>query len=440
MQTTPPRRAALHTLGCRLNQAETAAIRRSLEAEGYRIVPWGEEAELCVLNSCTVTAQSDAKARQALRALRRRYPHAKLALVGCYAQTQGDLLAEQGLADLILGNRDKMDVAGFLPRLEGAGGPLVSRPRIPRAPFRLKTFASLDGRTRAALKVQDGCDFMCTFCIIPTARGRARPRALDNLLDEARALAAAGAREVVLTGVNVGTFAGDEGGLVEVVDHLDALPGLARIRISSIEPTTVEPGLLERMADPAHRLVPYLHLPLQSGCDRVLAAMRRRYTAAGFCAFAEDALARVPGLCLGTDVLVGFPGEDDAAFEETRALLETLPFAYFHVFPYSERTGTPAVRLPDKVKAGTRQRRVAVLNALSAAKRKAFHARHEGATRTVLFEQAKTPGLARGLSENYIRVEVPTSDPAALRNRLLPVRLGASQGAAMAGELLREAG
>ncbi len=447
--TEPPsiKRAALYTLGCRLNQAESAAIRRSLEEDGYRIVPWGSPAEVCILNSCTVTAESDAKARRALRSVRRRCPDAKLALLGCYAQTQGSLPEVRGLADLILGNRDKMEVVSFLARVEPGGDPLVSRPHIPREPFVLQTFASVEGRTRAALKVQDGCDFMCTFCVIPTARGRARARSMENLLAEAGRLTGEGVKEIVLTGVNVGTYQQGGEGLVAMVDRLDELPGLARIRISSIEPTTVEEGLLERMADPAHRLAPYLHLPLQSGSGRVLEAMRRRYHATAYRAFAEAALAAVPGLCLGTDVLVGFPGEDEEAFEATRALLAALPFAYFHVFPFSERKGTPAHRMEDKVAPPILRRRAAVLRALGETKRREFQERHAGGTMTVLFEQPKEAGIAQGLTENYIRVEVPVQDPARLRNRLLPVRLGAPPapatpggGSSVPGELVEPAG
>ncbi len=438
LENQTPRRAALHTLGCRLNQAESAAIRRSLENAGYEIVPWGEEAEVCVLNSCTVTARSDAKSRQALKAVRRRYPQARLALLGCYAQTQGDRLAGLGIADLILGNRDKMNVAAYLPRLEAGGAPLVERPRISRQPFTMDTFAAVDGRTRASLKIQDGCDFMCTFCIIPAARGRARARALENLLAEARALAAAGVQEVVLTGVNLGTYAEGGATLVEVVDRLNDIGGLARIRISSIEPTTAAEGLLERMADGGHGLLPFLHLPLQSGSATVLKAMRRRYGPAAWRGFAEAALKRVPGLCLGTDVLVGFPGEDDDAFQDTHGLLAALPFAYFHVFPYSERAGTPAVRLPGKVPAGTRRRRAAVLQNLSAEKQRAFQESFRGQVRTVLFEQGRADA-AKGLTDNYIRVEVPGAGGSALRNRLLPVRLLAPGADAMQGELAASA-
>lgn len=426
------KRAALLSLGCRLNHAETQAIRGRLEAAGYEIVEWGGEADVMVLNSCTVTAQADAKSRHALRAARRENPAARLAVVGCYAQLNATRIAAQGLADVVVGNGDKLGVVELLDAAPGTV-PVIAAGRIPRAPFAYEFLAAGGGGTRAHVKVQDGCDFMCSFCVIPAARGRARARQLANVLAEAEALAASGAREIVLTGVNVGTYAESGATLLELMDRLSGLPGLERIRIGSIEPTTVPPGLLERMADAGHKLAPFLHLPLQSGSDAVLVAMRRRYTAAEYRRFAEDALAKVPGLCLGTDVMTGFPGEGDEEFGETFGFLERLPFAYFHVFPYSERHGTAAARMAGAVPVPTRQRRAAALRALSEAKQLAFHRRFIGQTLPVLFEQPRRPDLAEGYTANYIRVRVPHPHAAALRNRLLPVHLAEAGVEAVAG-------
>lgn len=441
----PRPRAALESLGCRLNHAETELIRQRLERAGYRIVPWGEPAEVLVLNSCTVTAEADATTRQALRRARRTHPAARLAVVGCHAQLHAEALAKEGLADVIVGNGDKLAVVDHLLAPATPGAP--SLPRIVLAPMTRAAFAldfdpgslrSEDGGTRAHLKIQDGCDFMCSFCIIPKARGRARPRSLDNLMAEAAALAERGAKEIVLTGVNLGTFEAQGVALPQVVDRLDALPGLARVRIGSIEPTTVDEGLLERMASPSHKLVPFLHLPLQSGSDAILTAMRRRYTAAQYAAFAERALARVPDLCLGADVMAGFPGEDDTAFGETFALVARLPFAYLHVFGYSPRPGTPAARMPAPVPAPVRDRRVAALRALSEAKRLAYHRRFLGRQVEVLFEKPRRPGLAEGYTERFVRVQTPAPDAAALRNRILSVRLIEAGPHAVAGEIVRE--
>ncbi len=459
-------RAAVHTLGCRLNMAESDHLRRQLEAAGYEVVPWGEPVDVAVVNTCTVTAQADAKSRQAVRAARRGNPQARVAVTGCYAELQATHLAQAGAADLVVGNGEKLNLMAHLDALPtrvtagntgadpqpGAAPPVarIVAPRIAREPFTVPGFdperlgaapfapeqlITSEGGTRAHLKIQDGCDFMCTFCVIPTARGRARPRRLDNLRAEGEALAAAGVREVVLTGVNLGTYALEGADLLTVVDTLAALPGIERVRVSSVEPTTVDEGLLERMAEPGHALVPFLHLPLQSGNDAVLAAMRRRYTAAAYVAFAEAALARVPELCLGTDVMAGFPGEDDTAFADTVALLEALPLAYCHVFPYSERSGTPAPRLPGKVPAALRQRRAAMLRSLSNAKRHAYHRRFVGRTLPVLFERSPLSGQAHGYTENFIRVVVPVRDAAALRNSVRPVRLLEAGAERMAGVL-----
>lgn len=423
----------------------------SLRQAGYAVVPWGEAADLLVLNSCTVTSVADAKGRQWLRSVRRRHPQALVAVVGCYAQTDGDALAAAGLADVVVGNGRKLALADILMEQQmeqqaarqavapdasaAADLPLVLREPIPRTAFTLEHFAASDAGTRGHLKVQDGCDFMCSFCIIPVARGRARARTLDNLLAEAEALAASGVQELVLTGVNLGTYAHEGRTLTDVVDALDGVAGVARLRISSIEPTTVDPGLLARMADPAHSLVPYLHLPLQSGAASVLAEMRRRYSPDDYRAFAEQALGQVPDLCLGTDVMVGFPGETDADFAQTRALLAGLPVAYAHVFPYSPRPGTRATRLAEPVPPALRNRRAAELRQLSDSLRRRFHQGHMGRVLPVLFERGRAADQAVGLTPNYIRVQVAHHDPAALAGRILPVRLLEAGTHVVAGEL-----
>ncbi|HUJ74669.1 MAG TPA: tRNA (N(6)-L-threonylcarbamoyladenosine(37)-C(2))-methylthiotransferase MtaB [bacterium] len=438
----PPLRAALQSLGCRLNHAESDLLRQRLLAAGYALVPWGEPAEVAIVNSCTVTVQADADTRQALRQARRAHPQARVAVVGCAAQVGAATWTHAGLADLVLGTADKLSAVERLGRMLPGAPPVVAVARPPRTPFTLDwnglpepaegAPASL---TRAHLKVQDGCDFMCSFCIIPQARGRGRSRALEDLVAEAEARAAGGALEIVLTGVNLGTYAERGASLLEVVDRLDAIPGLARIRISSIEPTTVPVGLLERMVQPGRKLVPFLHLPLQSGADRVLQAMRRRYRRDQYAQFAQRALQQVPDLCLGTDVLVGYPGEEDADFAETLALARDLPFAYLHVFTYSARPGTTAATRVDTVPGQTIRRRAALLRALSEDKRRAFHRLHVGRVLPVLMERPRAATLAEGYTANYIRVRVPCADAFRLRNRIVPVRLLEAGGAAMSGEL-----
>ena len=429
--TATRRRAALHTLGCRLNQSETQALAEQLTAQGYDLVPFGEDADLGIINTCTVTHEADAKSRQMIRGFIRRNPNAYTAVVGCYAQMGHAALRTIPGIDLIVGNQEKMNLLHYVA--EGKNdAPIVVRDRIVRDDFTLDFPEEQAIRRRANLKVQDGCDFMCSFCIIPFARGRARSRALPNVLDEARSLVARGARELVLTGVNIGTYGWNDRDILAVVDALDGIEGLDRIRISSIEPTTIPEALFERMADPAHALVPYLHIPLQSGSDAVLSRMKRRYTRAEFEGFIAKAAAAVPDLGIGTDVLVGMPGETDADFEETCAVLTDGPIAYAHVFKYSEREGTPAVKYPDKVPADTMQRRSARVRAISERKRQVFARARVGQEVEVLFEHAEQ-GFWSGYTGNYIRVAARSNED--LTNRLATVRVAEVIGDIAYGEL-----
>jgi len=413
------KRAALHTLGCRLNQSETAMIVERLQEAGYDVVPFGEPAHLGIINTCTVTGEADAKSRQLVRSFIRKNPGAYTAVVGCYSQIGHEALAEIEGIDLIVGNQEKLNVLHYVA--EGKNErPLIVRDRIDRDDFSIEVTGAVGLGRRANLKIQDGCDFMCSFCVIPFARGRARSRELDNLVEEARRLAERGAKELVLTGVNVGTYAYRGAGIVDVVDRLAELPGVARIRISSIEPTTIPEDLFDRMNDPGHALVPYLHIPAQSGSDRVLALMKRKYTRAEYLEFVERAHAAVPGLYIGTDLLVGTNGETEPDFEDTCSLLREGPIDYAHVFKYSERHGTAALRLPGQVDAGDKNRRSARLRRISAQKRARFYELHLGRSVEVLFEQQEN-GYWSGYTGNYVRVAARS--PEQLENEIRPVRL-----------------
>ncbi|HNT87047.1 MAG TPA: tRNA (N(6)-L-threonylcarbamoyladenosine(37)-C(2))-methylthiotransferase MtaB, partial [Candidatus Hydrogenedentes bacterium] len=367
-----PRRAAIHTLGCRLNQAESALLAETLTAAGYALVPFGEPADLGIIHTCTVTREADAKSRKLVRQFIRANPHAYTAVIGCYAQMGPAALAAIPGIDLIIGNQEKLHLLDHVAAGKNKT-PLIVRDRFVRDDFTID-FAATDTplTRRANLKVQDGCDFMCSFCIIPFARGRARSREIENVIEEAESLVRRGARELVLTGVNLGLYDYAGRSILDVIDRLNDIEGLARIRVSSIEPTTVPEGLLERMADPGHRLVPYLHLPMQSGSSRVLEAMRRKYTREEFLAFARMAADRVPDIGIGTDILVGFPGETDADFEKTCMLFEESPCFYAHVFKYSEREGAAASRMPHAVDPSAAGRRSARVRRISAIKERAF--------------------------------------------------------------------
>jgi len=421
-QTEQVKRAVVHTLGCRLNQAESQMIKDRLAAAGYVVVPFGSEADLGIINTCTVTREADTKCRKAIRQFVSRNPEAYTAVIGCYSQMGAAVIAEIPGVDLIVGNQDKFAVLDHVGQGKNER-PLILRDRISKTDFSLSYAGDIPFDKRANLKVQDGCDFMCSFCIIPFARGRARSRDWDNTLGEAKAAAQRGIKELVLTGVNIGTFDNRGRDIVDLVDALNQIQGLLRVRISSIEPTTVPVELYARMADPEHSLLPYLHLPLQAGSDNVLKLMRRKYSISEYRGFAQEAVKRVPGLCLGTDIMVGFTGETESDFEETCSLFLELPFAYTHVFPFSEREGTLVMQRQDGwVPMEERSRRCTHLRRLSEKKRYDFMEERIGQTAKVLLEDPRDDGFP-GYTENYIRVRVP-SPGHDIRNELVTVKLG----------------
>lgn len=430
------KRASLHTHGCRLNQSETLLIEQRLKEEGYRIVPFGEEAELGIINTCTVTNLADAKCRQSIRQFIRRNPRAYTAVVGCYSQMGTKEIAEIEGVDLIIGNQEKMSVVDFVGQ-EKNERPVIIRDRISSEDFSIHFVGDAPFNQRANLKIQDGCSFVCSFCIIPFARGASRSRDLANLLAEARAKVAQGVREIVITGVNIGTYRTAEGDLLRVVEELNALEGIDRIRISSIEPTTIPTELFAWMRDEQHALLPFLHIPLQSGCDKVLRDMRRRYTVGEYTDFLQLAKASVPEAYFGTDLMVGFPGETEAEFEETCRVFLDNPFHFCHVFSYSERQGTLAGRRKDQVAVKERQRRSAHLRRLSAKKRYDFYGQHVGREMVVLFENAK-PDHWPSYTDNYIRVVVPREAAGGedLANRLGRARLSRLAADFVEGELV----
>jgi threonylcarbamoyladenosine tRNA methylthiotransferase MtaB len=417
---TPPKRAALHTLGCRLNQTETVLLTEKLAEAGYTIVPFGEAADLGVIHTCTVTREADAKSRKLIRQFIRVNPDAFTVVIGCYAQMASETLAAIEGVDVILGNQEKLNLLDYVGPAKNAT-PLIVRDRIQRDDFRIDFAPSQERYTRRAnLKIQDGCNAMCSFCIIPFARGRVRSRELDNLLDEAKHLVARGAREIVLTGINLGTYAHADCSIYDVVARLGEIPGLARLRIGSIEPTTIPEGLFDFMNDPAHPLLPFLHIPLQSGSNRILLAMRRNYTREAYLDFLRLAAERVPLIGLGADIMVGFPGETDADFEDSCAVLRDSALFYAHIFKYSERKGAASARLPDKVDPRIMNRRSAALHALSAEKTRRFAESQLGKTFDVLFEECED-GHWTGYTGNYLRVALRSEN--ALTNELRSVRL-----------------
>ncbi len=381
----------------------------NLQRQGYRLVEFGEETDLLVLNTCTVTENAEKDCRYAVRKTLRHSPHAFVAVTGCYAQTGAAELQTVPGIDLIVGTQFKMNLPDYLPtpsKLHKQPKPELRHSRtIDREDFTLPGTAYSDS-TRALLKIQDGCDFMCSFCLIPFARGRERSRTLEDVLREARDLAAHGYRELVLTGVNIGQYSYRGATLVDLLRELETIPDVTRLRISSIEPTTVPAALLELMAA-SPKLCRYLHLPLQSGDDAILQAMNRRYSVREYEELVEQALKLMPDLGLGTDVMVGFPSEDEQAFANTVRMAERLPFSYLHVFSYSSRPGTAAARLEDQIPLPVIRQRSKILAGLSRTKTIGFYQAQIGHTVSVLFEQGERDGFRSGTTANFTRVAVP---------------------------------
>lgn len=407
-------------------------MRDQLASHGYQPVPFGEACDLAIINTCTVTRLADAKCRNSIRSFIRKNPQAFLAVVGCYSQIGYKEIAEIPGVDLIMGNREKLKVLDYV----GLGKnerPLVIRDRITREDFSIDFVGDQPYDKRANLKIQDGCGFVCSFCIIPKARGPARSRNLDNLLAEARQLAGRGVRELVLTGVNIGTFQSNGGDLLTVLDALNAIDGIDRIRISSIEPTTIPEALFPRMNDPEHALLPFLHIPLQAGSDAVLRSMRRKYDLKEYLDFLHAAHESVDDLCLGTDIMVGYPTEGETEFEETCETFMKHPFSYCHVFTFSEREGTPAARMADRNEVPVKQARSAHLRRLSESKRYRYYDSFLGRETTVLFEDPKDDYWP-GYTDNFIRVVVKSERD--LRNRIARVRLNRVVGDVVEGALL----
>ncbi|MEK6671380.1 MAG: tRNA (N(6)-L-threonylcarbamoyladenosine(37)-C(2))-methylthiotransferase MtaB [Nitrospirota bacterium] len=405
------KRASLHTLGCRLNQAETAVLEARLRHNGYRVVEFGEPTDLLVVNTCSVTEEAERTCRYVIRKTLRHSPGAFVAVTGCYAQTGVQELRTIPGIDLIVGNQFKWDLPSFLPAphaLKKQPDPEVLHTRtIDREDFSLPEYGEPDS-TRALLKIQDGCNVMCSFCLIPFARGHERSRLQKDIIREAEMLAAGGYREIVLTGVNVGQYRQGKFDLVWLIAQLERIEGLERIRISSIEPTTITNALLDWMAS-SSKLCPYLHVPLQSGDDSILSSMNRPYNLEEFVQLIHRAVATIPHLGLGTDLMVGFPGETEEAFEHTLGIAHELPFSYFHIFTYSQRPGTAATKLPDQVPIAVAQERAKILAQLSRLKRLAFAERYIGSTVPVLFESGEMDGYRVGMTANFLKVGVPSN-------------------------------
>ena len=407
--TTQQARVAFSTIGCRLNQAETALLKDGFRRRGFIPVEYGQETDILILNSCTVTEGAEADCRRLVRQTLRQSPQAFVAVTGCYAQTGLEVLRQIEGIDLIVGNQFKMQLPDLVPSVTKhvkQSVPQVLHERMDPDNFLLEGVGEYS-TTRANLKIQDGCQFMCAFCLIPFARGRERSRFVDDAVREAEALVQRGHRELVLTGVNIGQYQDRNVDLLGLIAQLEAIEGLDRIRISSIEPTTIPHGLLEYMKS-SHTLCRFLHVPLQSGDDTILKAMNRRYSIQEYQEAMELACSMIPDVCFGTDVMVGFPGEGQREFANTLAFIQDLPFAYVHVFSYSPRFGTASTKMACQVPPSVIKERSRILRELSWQKRKAFQQRFLGRELAVLFEE-NVNGTWTGLTDHYLRVGVRSS-------------------------------
>jgi threonylcarbamoyladenosine tRNA methylthiotransferase MtaB len=429
---TQRRRAAVFTLGCRLNQADTALLCDDLVQHGYRLVRWGTPADLLVVNSCTVTAESAAKTRKTVHAARRRCPGAFIVLVGCAAEMEAQAWQGDSQVDLIVGNVAKTRLSQVLPAgLERPGQPGVHLGCVPRreadpAPFTEAGAGLYPERTRANLKIQEGCDFFCSYCIVPRVRGPARSRQWDDALREAEELRRRGHREIVLAGVNIATYADGGRDLADLAEAILALGPGFRLRLGSTEPGPVLPKLLRLMAREP-RLCRFLHLPLQYGEDSILGAMKRRYSVAEYADLATLAAASVPGLCLGSDLIVGFPGETAAAFQTCCDTVRRLPINHLHVFTFSAREGTAAAALSATVPGDVAARRATELSRLGLEKAAAFAQSQVGQVLQIITEELTPRGTWQGWSDNYLCVEIPAT-PDLDANQCVTVQIEAHLG------------
>ena len=412
--------ALYHTFGCKLNFAETSTVASLLEAEGIMRVAEGEVPDYIVVNTCSVTEIADKKCRQAIRSFARRYPHAKIIVTGCYAQLKPEEAASLPGVAVVAGNDRKLRIIDYVRGCESARGVVHHTPTADIREF--SPSCSRGDRTRYFLKVQDGCDYYCSYCTIPMARGRSRSGTIDQIVAQAGQVAAEGGREIVITGVNIGDFGKTTGeSFLDLIKALDRVEGIARYRISSIEPNLLTDEVLEYCAG-SRAFMPHFHIPLQSGCDEVLKLMHRRYTTAFF----ADKVARVKELMsdafIGVDVIVGTRGETEDFFEQAYDFIRALDVSQLHVFSYSERPGTMALKISHSVPSEEKHRRSQRLLELSDAKWDAFYRNYIGEEAEVLLEKSRTKGVMHGFTNNYIRVEVPVSED--LDNQIVRVRLG----------------
>ena len=419
-------KVAFHTLGCKVNFSETSTISREFTSSHYQVVSFTSFADLYVINTCSVTENADKELSVLVKKALKKNPNAFIAVIGCYAQLKPHEIASLDGVDLVLGATEKFQIIEYVQNLEKNKSTQIYSCEIEEANF-YHTSYSINERSRAFLKIQDGCDYKCSYCTIPKARGISRSDSLLNVINNAQKIADSGLKEIVLTGVNIGDYGKGEFGnkkhghtFLDLVKALENLKSVYRFRISSIEPNLLSDDIIKFIAS-SKRFVPHFHIPLQSGSDKILKSMKRRYLSSLYSEKIKQIRSLIPDACIGADVIVGYPSETDEDFLETYNYISGLEISYLHVFTYSERANTDAIKIKHKVDKLTQNKRSKMLRSLSIKKRRYFYESQLGKNHEVLFESENKKGYITGFTENYIRVRTPWNP--ALTNTLLKVKL-----------------
>ena len=429
--STPTKRVAFHTMGCKLNYSETSTISRDFITRGFEKVEYRDHADIYVINTCSVTENADKEARRLIRQAKRLNPLSSIAVIGCYAQLKPEEIAAIDGVDLVIGSEEKFNLLDHLNELDQKEDNTIIRSSIEHV-HSFKPSYSIGDRTRSYLKVQDGCDYTCSFCTIPLARGKSRSGNIQTTVKTAQEVALKGVKEIVLTGVNIGDFGvGSDENLLQLLIELDNIEGVERFRISSIEPNLLNNDIIA-FCNTSKKFVPHFHIPLQSGSNKILKGMRRRYDQTIYRKKINKILSSNPETCIGVDVMVGFPGESDEDFLETYNFINDIDISYLHVFTYSERPDTPAKNIKEVISKRVRAERSKMLHILSEKKRRYFYDHFINTHREVLFESSRNGKLV-GHTDNYIKVEIDNSP--GLVNKIHSVKLIENRGEFVMGEL-----
>ncbi len=432
------KKVAFYTLGCKLNFSETSTISRLFEEAGFAKVDFEETPDIYVINTCSVTENADKKCKQLVKRAKKINPEAYVVIIGCFAQLKPVEISQIDGVNMVLGANEKFNIIAHIEENQHSKDPVVAFEKIKKTKEFVPAY-SLGDRTRSFLKVQDGCDYFCTFCTIPLARGSSRNASIEKTVHEAVELGKTEVKEVVLTGVNIGDFGqGGEENFYGLIRELDKIPSIDRFRISSIEPNLLSDEIIHFCLSDSQRFVPHFHIPLQSGSNRLLKAMRRKYLRELYAERVQTIKSLRADACIGVDVIVGFPGETDEEFEETMNFLKDLDVSYLHVFTYSERANTTAVKLGEAVPMEVRKERSKQLHILSDKKKRAFYESNLGTVRTVLIEHEEDQGIMYGFTENYVKIKLPYNQ--SLTNTFQTVKLDSiDRDGIVKGVLLTEA-